>query len=1412
MGREHTRSRLGGGPGHSNTEGGRELRSGASARSWIQRGVLAVLATAVVVFGLRANGSVANEVTTRDPSVWLVNPPAGTIVRVNRESRDVTTQLEVSTAGQDLAAAQLRTGAVVLERSTGTVKLVSGSTLQTAGRRSLDATGRLHLVSDDESVYAVDPGAGRIVALDTTDLSVLGEERTGTEPALSTASTLDDGSRLWAFDGSSREVLRLGANGAEVARTEVDVDPGALLALAGGRPVLFDRAAGQLVVLDPNDGSVAGRTDLADSIGEDVLVTGSPDGAPEPLAYALTVSEGELLTTNTRTGTAVQLQLEGEEAEAGAEAVYGQPVALGTKLYVPVLSTATVLVVDGADNRIEGSIRLSTVIAGFGDDYELFVEDGAVWFNELGGQWAGVLNDTDGLWWMDKSIFGQQLTAVTGDGDGPGVGDDPSATPIQSAGDIAGEDTDGGPGEARAPTSTPTVTPPDPPLPIPTVLPRPAGPPTGGNGGETNGGGPMTSAGEGSGAPAATTSPTPPVPPAPPAASITVPAGAPLAASFSFAPADPDTTTRVTFQDTSAGRPTRWEWSFVSPTGDTSTATTATVQRALESPGRWSVSLTVSNGFQTISTPPRLIDVREPGEPAPPTPNFRWEVRSPEVNEMFQFTDLSTTPDDLPIIGWNWDFGDGGRSTERNPTHRFATKNTYTVSLTVRNAFGSKVVEYPVQVADAPGALVPSFTINPQVVTAGSPVQFTDTSEGEPTSWTWVFSDRRVITGQTFTISFPSSDPQSVTLTVANARGSATVTRAFEVRVPPAPPKAAIDEPRSPTVAVGRNLRFISGTTGTVTSLTWDWDDGSTSEGATATHSWTTPRTYVVRLTAENEVGRSVATIAVQVTAAPVIPALEPSFVPDPGANAANPARVGQPVRFVNTSRGAGTFQWRFADLSTSTERNPTFSFPRAGSYSVELTMTNAAGSRTATGTVVVRDVPVGEAPAASFDYLPRTVVVGTPVQFVGGTAGAPTSWRWEFEDTVLSGQEVTHAFTRAGTATVTLTVANAGGRNSTTRTIDVQPASIPAPTATFEITPAVAERVQGRSLTFTDVSPDGATLTPAVFTFPTGPVATPPGQRSVQYAFTDAGTFSVSMRVCRVAEPNNCSTSTQTVVVTASRPTASFRLTGIGVVRGPANTVYANQPVTFEDTSTGTVVDRVWEIDGTRYTSANPSVLFPVAGTAGVTLTVSNSAGSTVEGPLTLNVVSTDITAGIGATPLPASVGEVVNFSDNSSGIVTLARWNFGDGSPVLDVLGGGSQPGHAYAAEGSYSVVLTVSNPFTESTTTRLVQVAAAPGTTPTPSLAAAAPSVQISSATGAVLQAPTTATVNDVLTFTETGVSGVVDNVAWTWGDGTARTAGRAATHVFSTPGPHVVRVEVSQGGQIYFTNITIIILPL
>ncbi len=70
-------------------------------------------------------------------------------------------------------------------------------------------------------------------------------------------------------------------------------------------------------------------------------------------------------------------------------------------------------------------------------------------------------------------------------------------------------------------------------------------------------------------------------------------------------------------------------------------------------------------------------------QPVSPVANFNSNVSEGYAPLTVQFTDLSKN-----VLGWNWNFGDGGISTDQNPIHTYSATGTYNVNLTVSNAKG----------------------------------------------------------------------------------------------------------------------------------------------------------------------------------------------------------------------------------------------------------------------------------------------------------------------------------------------------------------------------------------------------------------------------------------------------------------------------------------------------------------------------------------------------------------------------------------------------------------------------------------------------------------------------------------------------------------------------------------------------
>ncbi|MEM2998506.1 MAG: PKD domain-containing protein [Thermoproteota archaeon] len=127
------------------------------------------------------------------------------------------------------------------------------------------------------------------------------------------------------------------------------------------------------------------------------------------------------------------------------------------------------------------------------------------------------------------------------------------------------------------------------------------------------------------------------------------------------------------------------------------------------------------------------------------------------------------------------------------------------------------------------------------------------------------------------------------------------------------------------------------------------------------------------------------------------------------------------------------SWYWDFGDGNTSTDRNPMHKYLDKGAYTVRLVVTDNAGGEDST-TEIIRIVNL--APTADFTHSPSEPIEGQDIQFTDKSSdpeGRLASWIWDFGDGYKStSQNPTHRYTKAGTYTVTLTVADDEGVSST--------------------------------------------------------------------------------------------------------------------------------------------------------------------------------------------------------------------------------------------------------------------------------------------------------------------------------------------------------------------------------------------
>ncbi|MGS0692112.1 S8 family serine peptidase [Shewanella sp. 30m-9] len=102
--------------------------------------------------------------------------------------------------------------------------------------------------------------------------------------------------------------------------------------------------------------------------------------------------------------------------------------------------------------------------------------------------------------------------------------------------------------------------------------------------------------------------------------------------------------------------------------------------------GTWTLSVddNVGSDTGTLNSWGMIISGVGEAAPAAPVAGFSYAVDGLNV----AFTNSSSDVND-DIVGYSWDLGDGGVSTEMSPAHSYAAAGTYTVSMTVTDAEGN---------------------------------------------------------------------------------------------------------------------------------------------------------------------------------------------------------------------------------------------------------------------------------------------------------------------------------------------------------------------------------------------------------------------------------------------------------------------------------------------------------------------------------------------------------------------------------------------------------------------------------------------------------------------------------------------------------------------------------------------------
>ena len=137
------------------------------------------------------------------------------------------------------------------------------------------------------------------------------------------------------------------------------------------------------------------------------------------------------------------------------------------------------------------------------------------------------------------------------------------------------------------------------------------------------------------------------------------------------------------------------------------------------------------------------------------------------------------------------------------------------------------------------------FSSNPDSINT-SMYYFFDASTGSPTSWTWNFGDGTSSSLQNPTHTYASAGNYTVTLSISSAACNNSTSSTITVGTPP--PGCQANFYSTPNSSNANMILFTDNSTGSPTSWSWNFGDGTTSNLQNPTHTYTAG-TYTVSLT-----------------------------------------------------------------------------------------------------------------------------------------------------------------------------------------------------------------------------------------------------------------------------------------------------------------------------------------------------------------------------------------------------------------------------------------------------------------------------------------------------------------------------------------------------------------------------------
>lgn len=281
-----------------------------------------------------------------------------------------------------------------------------------------------------------------------------------------------------------------------------------------------------------------------------------------------------------------------------------------------------------------------------------------------------------------------------------------------------------------------------------------------------------------------------------------------------------------------------------------------------------------------------------------------------------EFTDLSAN-----AVKWNWNFGNGIRSTEKNPRITFYSMPSDSFALEIESIEGCR------SLVKKPGLNLFRGKLSADYTSQCSPLPVKFKAEPqENVTWQWFFGDGNQANGDEVTHTYALNGNYSVYAIGRTDQNCIDTVRSSNPVIV-ASPDAVFTSPTpagcAPSVVEFKDLSADAA------SWKWDFGDGSTSSIQHPSKLYERPGKYDIKLIITAQNGCSDTTLYKE-----YVTVLGPAttFSTEMAEECEKTT-----VHFKDLSNGAVEWSWNFGEGRTSKEQHPVFTYDRDGHYTISL-------------------------------------------------------------------------------------------------------------------------------------------------------------------------------------------------------------------------------------------------------------------------------------------------------------------------------------------------------------------------------------------------------------------------------------------------------------------------------------------